>query len=227
MIKGDLRKKQILDTAEKLFTERGYEETGVQDILDVLKLSKGSFYHHFESKELVLRTICEQRASRAVEACLESPEEDGLTRMNQLLSGMIPFHGEGISFLKMLLPVFLLPEGRSVLAGYQEALKKAWLPLTAEALERMKEQKTAFSQYPEKTAGILLDLVNDLWAQVSREMLAAERPEAVHQNASAFLSVIEPYRSAVENMICAPYGTIELLSLENLMEFHRQLRHKS
>ena len=54
MIKGDLRKKQILETAEALFTERGYEKTGVQDILDQLHLSKGSFYHHFESKELVL-----------------------------------------------------------------------------------------------------------------------------------------------------------------------------
>ena len=65
MIKGDLRKKQILETAEELFTMKGYEATGVQDILDRLHLSKGSFYHHFESKELVLQTICENRAAKA------------------------------------------------------------------------------------------------------------------------------------------------------------------
>ena len=70
MIKGDLRKKQILDTAEALFAERGYEETGVQDILDVLHLSKGSFYHHFESKEQVLQRICENRAQAAAERYL-------------------------------------------------------------------------------------------------------------------------------------------------------------
>ena len=45
MLKGDLRKKQILETAEKMFCRDGYEKTSVQDILDVLHLSKGSFYH--------------------------------------------------------------------------------------------------------------------------------------------------------------------------------------
>ena len=62
MIKGEIRKRQILETAESLFAERGYEATSVQDILDVLHLSKGSFYHHFESKEIVLQKICENRA---------------------------------------------------------------------------------------------------------------------------------------------------------------------
>ena len=50
MKKGDLRRQAILDTAEALFFERGYEETSVQDILDAMELSKGGFYHHFESK---------------------------------------------------------------------------------------------------------------------------------------------------------------------------------
>ena len=112
MIKGDLRKKQILETAERLFTEHGYERTGVQDILDVLNLSKGSFYHHFASKELVLLTICESRAELSAAHYRAEETENGLERMNRLLSGMIPFQGEGLAFLKMLMPVFLLPEGR-------------------------------------------------------------------------------------------------------------------
>ncbi|MBO6092609.1 MAG: helix-turn-helix transcriptional regulator, partial [Oscillospiraceae bacterium] len=58
MLKGDIRKKQILETSELLFSERGYEATGIQDILNLLHLSKGSFYHHFESKEQVLKIIC-------------------------------------------------------------------------------------------------------------------------------------------------------------------------
>ena len=161
MIKGDLRKKQILETAERLFTEHGYERTGVQDILDVLNLSKGSFYHHFASKELVLLTICESRAELSAAHYRAEETENGLERMNRLLSGMIPFQGEGLAFLKMLMPVFLLPEGKSVLNGYQEALKSAWLPMTIKALEQMINQKAAFARFPEKLAGILLDMIND------------------------------------------------------------------
>ena len=49
MKKGDLMRDEILIAAEKLFFEDGYESTSIQDILDVLKLSKGGFYHYFPS----------------------------------------------------------------------------------------------------------------------------------------------------------------------------------
>ena len=61
MKKGDDRKQMILETAERLFYEKGYEATSVQDILDALKLSKGGFYHHFESKLSLLEAIVEQK----------------------------------------------------------------------------------------------------------------------------------------------------------------------
>lgn len=50
MKKGDARRQQILETAERLFYQNGYENTSVQAILDEMNLSKGGFYHHFESK---------------------------------------------------------------------------------------------------------------------------------------------------------------------------------
>lgn len=45
----------ILDVAYKLFLEKGYEKTTVQDIVDNMNgLTKGALYHHFKSKEEVL-----------------------------------------------------------------------------------------------------------------------------------------------------------------------------
>lgn len=41
----------IIDTSTRLFIEKGYEQTSIQDILDALQLSKGGLYHHFKSKE--------------------------------------------------------------------------------------------------------------------------------------------------------------------------------
>jgi AcrR family transcriptional regulator len=100
MIKGEIRKRQILETAESMFAERGYEATSVQDILDVLHLSKGSFYHHFESKEIVLQKICENRALlAAMKICGES-SPDGLEEMKKLLKAMIPSHGGGTRFFE-------------------------------------------------------------------------------------------------------------------------------
>lgn len=48
----------ILDTAQRLFIENGYEHTTIQDIIDNLGgLTKGAVYHHFSSKEDILKAV--------------------------------------------------------------------------------------------------------------------------------------------------------------------------
>ena len=41
---------KILDAAALLFTQKGYQNTTLQDIIDATKLSKGAVYHHFRSR---------------------------------------------------------------------------------------------------------------------------------------------------------------------------------
>ena len=49
---------RILDTAYRLFLEKGYEQTSIQDIINHLGgLSKGAIYHHFKSKEDILEAV--------------------------------------------------------------------------------------------------------------------------------------------------------------------------
>lgn len=47
----------ILNAAVKLFGERGYHATSLQDIIEAASCSKGAFYHYFESKEDLVRII--------------------------------------------------------------------------------------------------------------------------------------------------------------------------
>lgn len=48
----------ILETAARLFMEKGYEHTSIQDIINNLGgLSKGAIYHHFRSKEDILEAV--------------------------------------------------------------------------------------------------------------------------------------------------------------------------
>ncbi len=50
--------RRILDVASRLFMEKGYEHTSIQDIIDHLGgLSKGAIYHHFRSKEEILEAV--------------------------------------------------------------------------------------------------------------------------------------------------------------------------
>ena len=49
--------KLILDVSTRLFSEKGYDDTSLQDIINETKLSKGAIYHHFSSKEDILKAI--------------------------------------------------------------------------------------------------------------------------------------------------------------------------
>lgn len=56
----------ILTTAFRLFMEKGYEHTSIQDIIDQLGgLSKGAIYHHFKSKEDILAAVIEQMTAES------------------------------------------------------------------------------------------------------------------------------------------------------------------
>lgn len=51
----------ILNVASRLFMEKGYEHTSIQDIIDHLGgLSKGAIYHHFKSKEEILYAVTDK-----------------------------------------------------------------------------------------------------------------------------------------------------------------------
>ena len=56
----------IVTTAFRLFMEKGYEHTSIQDIIDQLGgLSKGAIYHHFKSKEDILIAVSDQMTAES------------------------------------------------------------------------------------------------------------------------------------------------------------------
>ncbi len=60
-------KELIMKTAMKEFSKYGYEKTSVNSVLKIAKLSKGTFYHYFESKEILYMCILESFADRKKE----------------------------------------------------------------------------------------------------------------------------------------------------------------
>jgi len=54
------RKQELIDTAERLFLEKGYEQTTVADIVREIEVAQGTFYYYFSSKEEILEAIIEE-----------------------------------------------------------------------------------------------------------------------------------------------------------------------
>lgn len=51
----------ILNVASKLFLEKGFERTRMQDIAETAGISKGAIYHHFKSKEEIINAVIDNQ----------------------------------------------------------------------------------------------------------------------------------------------------------------------
>ncbi len=75
----------ILETAMKLFAEKGYEHTSIQDIINNLGgLSKGAIYLHFRSKEDILDAVTTKMSEQSNKMLFEIQNCPGLTGKEKL-----------------------------------------------------------------------------------------------------------------------------------------------
>ena len=71
------RKREIIETAKRLFVERGYEETQIKDIVSEIGVAQGLFYYYFKSKDEVFEII----ASEYADAIIKKVEELLVSKM--------------------------------------------------------------------------------------------------------------------------------------------------
>lgn len=77
---------KILDAAQRLFLEKGYENTTIQDIVGELGgLTKGSVYHHFKSKEEIMDAVSDRMffSKNPFEAVQGRDDLSGLEKLRQ------------------------------------------------------------------------------------------------------------------------------------------------
>ena len=82
---------KILEVSLRLFQEKGYEHTTIQDIVDALGMSKGAVYHHFKSKEAIYDRITDLYYEQFdwFRDVTQLPGDTGLAKMRSLLQFLL------------------------------------------------------------------------------------------------------------------------------------------
>lgn len=224
MRKGDEKRQELLGEAEKLFCQKGYDKTSVQDILDAAGLSKGGFYHHFASKEDVLKALCERRANRAAAFTADALTQAAtpISRINAVLHGFMPLRREEAAFVSMLLTVIEKPEGRAIALTYQDALSAHFLPLLKAEVASAAAVEAVFPPVKD-IEGVILHTVNHCWMEVAAALYRAERENQRYDQLN-LLRMLDKYRRAVEVLLDAPYGSIEIVRMEEWDEAARRIQ---
>lgn len=83
------RRNEILDAAEKLFSEKGFDGTSTNDILDEVGIARGTLYYHFKSKEDILDAMIERMTGRLIKKAAEIAAQKELPIMQRLTMTML------------------------------------------------------------------------------------------------------------------------------------------
>lgn len=113
--------RRILDTAERLFIEKGYDHASLQEIIDETGLSKGAIYHHFASKEDIFYSVCDrigQRNGEVLSQVRDDPSLSGLEKLRAMFKASLQPERQAKMFCMMPYlmdnPKFLATEMRSI-----------------------------------------------------------------------------------------------------------------
>ena len=117
---GQSREQQLIRVAAKMFFERGYDATTLQDVADELGLLKGSLYYYIKSKDDLLYAVIDRQHREAmalIERCskLDLPPEE---RLRELIRSYASSLENDRIFVSVYLRELnrLSPERRKVLA---------------------------------------------------------------------------------------------------------------
>ena len=90
-------KEKLLEKGMTLFLHQGYHDTGIQQILAETSIPKGSFYHHFESKEAFGLAVMDHYSERVVtklDHCLTKNEKPPIECLRGFFQQMLDYYGE-------------------------------------------------------------------------------------------------------------------------------------
>ena len=173
----------ILDTATRLFVQKGYERTSIQDIINNLGgLSKGAIYHHFKSKEEILIAVTNKMtevSNKMLFKIRNAPNMTGKEKLKKLLEDSLnrPVHDEifsaapNIKSSPALVSSILMESVETVAPEYV-------LPIIKQGIE----DGSIRTEYPEELAELIM-LVGNVWLD---PMVFDDDPEKISRKCVMF-----------------------------------------
>ncbi len=152
---------RLLDVAARVFTERGYDGTSMEDLSRASGLSKSSLYHHVASKEQLLRRALE-RAVDPLFAIIDEPRaSDGraVDRLEYVIGRAVHVLAERLPYVTLLLHVHGNTETERWALERRRAFDKLIARLVREAVD---DGDLRSDVDPSTTARLLLGMVNSL-----------------------------------------------------------------
>ena len=152
---------KILDVSQRLFLEKGYDNTTIQDIVDHLDgLTKGAVYHHFKSKEEIMDAVGDRMfaANNPFEKVRGRSDLNGLQKLREAIR-LNQSDADRIDMVIQSIPITRNPR---LLVEMIESNRRILTPYYQELLDEGNRDGSLHTEYTKEIAE-LMPLLTSLW----------------------------------------------------------------
>jgi AcrR family transcriptional regulator len=220
---ADVRRHEILGAAYRLFVRDGYDATTVNSIIEDLGLSKGAFYHHFESKDQVMEALASRMAEemrKNLAPRLARPGLTALDKLNLTFSLGAKLKREHIPLVRAMSAFYYREENARLRARMVAASVSVMGPLFARILDEGVADGSFAIEDPVETAALLIHMgtfLHDAFGVAYRRAVS-DLPGAMAQ----YRRSVEAYARALERILGVGDHSLNLIDDETIELFLKQ-----
>jgi TetR/AcrR family transcriptional repressor of nem operon len=204
------RRNKILDVTQQLVYTRGYEQMSIQDILDELKISKGAFYHYFDSKQALLEALIErirQEAEKILIPILDDSHLPALEKFRQFFDSVARWKTAQKDYLMALFRSWYHDDNAIVRQKVTGSMIEWYVPLLSTIIRQGIDEGVFYTRFPEQAGEVALVLIYGLGDNVARTLLSSD---PAGQDLRSYEDAILAYSDALERVLGAPEGSLFL-----------------
>ena len=191
------RKNEILNVAEQLFAEKGFDNASTNDIINKIGIARGTLYHHFGSKEEILDALVDRMTGQSIsraEAVISDQSIPLLDRLSKAVISLDVGSGAGAEVFEQIHK----PQNALLHQKMQERLLSGVVPLIAKLIKEGNADGIFNSNYPDEAAEMIM-----IYANIAFDELADLTPEEMERKSQALICHTERILGAEEGSLKA------------------------
>jgi len=215
----DVRRNEILQVAQRLFYSQGYESTSVQNIIDIVGIAKGTFYHYFNSKQALLEELIAlmvEAIMNTLETMIADQNMDAIHKLNHFFSDSQAVKFEKIQVIHTLLQVLYTDENAFMREKFKIESMRMMTPLLTRIIQQGKEEGSFTCEFPNEFAEILMYISQGFSENLVQLILEKNTDSQLYE---LVLRKTVAYERAIEQLLNASPGSIYILSPDQIKKW--------
>ncbi len=216
----DVRKNEIIDTAQRLFFELGYEQTSVSNIIDAVGVAKGTFYYYFKSKEELLDQLADRFAEQMAAQMSEILEDQSIgavEKLNLIFMQTGQYKIENKELMVTFMRVLYRDDNTILRYKMFSRVIERTTPILAKIIEQGVAGGMFDTPSAEEAGELILLIGRSINEVVVKELLVRTAPKPDRKE--LLMKRLRFYQESVERILGAPTGSLTFVKEEMIDVF--------